>query len=150
MTAVKKYRFDRFLDGVAIKAPCVVATNVNLTLHGEQTVNTIAVVAGDRVLVKNQSSAIENGIYIVSTSAWRRASDFKSNSDALNGTLVIVSQSSAPSSGMWLSDFWAVDFWRGDFWIGSGGAAALSLYALAATNPVQIGVAALNFNVLVL
>ena len=52
-----------------IKAPVVVATIANITLSGEQTINSVAVVAGDRVLVMNQTDPVENGIYVAATTA---------------------------------------------------------------------------------
>ncbi len=39
----------------AIKNPCRVATTANITLSGEQTIDGVAVVAADRVLVKSQT-----------------------------------------------------------------------------------------------
>ena len=48
----------------AIKQPCRVATTANLTLSGTQTIDGVAVVADDRVLVKNQTTATQNGIYV--------------------------------------------------------------------------------------
>ena len=50
-----------------------VATTANITLSGVQTIDGISVVAGDRVLVKNQTTASQNGIYIVNASTWTRS-----------------------------------------------------------------------------
>lgn len=50
-------------------------TTANITLSGTQTIDGISVVAGDRVLVKNQTTASQNGIYIVSASTWSRSTD---------------------------------------------------------------------------
>jgi len=80
--------------GLAVKAPVKVATTSNITLSGEQTIDSTSVVAGDRVLVREQTDATENGIYVVSTSAWTRAADFDGNRDVANGTLVVVPRSS--------------------------------------------------------
>lgn len=55
--------------------PVRVTTTANITLSGTQTIDGIAVVAGARVLVKNQSTASQNGIYIVATGAWSRSTD---------------------------------------------------------------------------
>ena len=74
----------------AIKHPCVVETTANITLSGTQTINTVAVVADDRVLVKNQTDASQNGVYVASASAWSRAVDFDENGDIENGTMVSV------------------------------------------------------------
>lgn len=53
----------------------IVATDSNITLSGTQTIDGVPLVAGDRVLVKNQTTASQNGIYVVAAGAWSRASD---------------------------------------------------------------------------
>lgn len=78
---------------LAVKAPCKAVAVSNITLSGEQTVNGVAVVAGNRVLVTAQTDAVDNGIYVVSASAWQRAADFDGNRDVGQGTLVIVNRS---------------------------------------------------------
>src|SRR5699024_2560761 len=55
-----------------------VATTGNITLSGIQTIDGIAVVANDRVLVKSQTNASENGVYDVKSGDWVRSSDFDS------------------------------------------------------------------------
>jgi len=77
-----------------IKAPCVASTTANITLSGEQTIDGIAAVAGNRVLVRSQTDATENGIYDVATSAWTRAKDFNNANDVVNGVLVLDVNSS--------------------------------------------------------
>ncbi len=52
-----------------------VATSGNIALSGNQTIDGISVVAGDRVLVKNQSAQQENGVYVANAGAWTRAAD---------------------------------------------------------------------------
>ncbi len=103
MTATTTYRVDGAVYSLAIKSPCVAVSNANLTLSGEQTVNSVAVVEEDRVLVKNQTDATENGIYVVETGAWGRAKDFDGNRDIVDGTLVTV----AKTTGM--NFFYQVD-----------------------------------------
>lgn len=61
--------------GIKWKNSVKAATTADITLSGEQTIDGIALVAGDRCLVKNQSDASENGIYQVSASAWSRTFD---------------------------------------------------------------------------
>lgn len=80
---------------LAIKAPVVAATTANITLSGEQTINSVAVVADDRVLVKDQTDATENGIYDVSSTAWSRSKDFNGARDAVTGTLVFANNVAA-------------------------------------------------------
>lgn len=66
---------DAVAQGLDIKASVVASTTANITLSGTQTVDGIALVAGDRCLVKNQTAAADNGIYVVSASAWARSDD---------------------------------------------------------------------------
>src|SRR4051794_5043596 len=77
---------------LAIKTPVRFATTANITLSGEQTIDGVAVVANDRVLVKNQTDATQNGIYLASTGNWTRATDFDSAREAVKGTLVYVNE----------------------------------------------------------
>lgn len=64
-----------YAAGISWKQPCVAATLANITLSGLQDIDGHTVVAGDRVLVKNQSTAANNGIYLASASTWTRALD---------------------------------------------------------------------------
>lgn len=92
------------------KAPCLTVSLVNITLSGEQTVNSTAVVAGDRVLVNGQTDASENGIYDVSTSAWTRAKDWNTTSDITAGQLIPVTATDA---------LYKVQTFTGDFTVGT-------------------------------
>jgi hypothetical protein len=73
--AATKAYVDSTAQGLDVKASCVVGTTANITLSGTQTIDGVAVIAGDRVLVKNQTTQSENGIYVVAAGAWARSSD---------------------------------------------------------------------------
>lgn len=60
--------------GLRWKDKVTVATTVNITLSGEQTIDGV-LTSSDRVLVKSQSAQAENGIYVSNASAWVRATD---------------------------------------------------------------------------
>lgn len=75
MAAATKQYVDNVAAGLDTKQSVRAATTANITLSGTQTIDGIALVAGDRVLVKNQTAAAENGIYIVAVGAWARSSD---------------------------------------------------------------------------
>lgn len=77
-------------EGQAIKAPCRVATTANITLEGLQTIDDVAVVSDDRVLVKNQTTGADNGIYAVSTGNWTRERDFDGAYDIVTGTSIFI------------------------------------------------------------
>lgn len=87
-------RLDGLSSSAAIKGPCKAASTANLTLYGEQTIDGVAVVTGDRVLVKNQTDATTNGIYRADTGQWTRTADFKKTRDVVKGTSVIVTDGS--------------------------------------------------------
>jgi hypothetical protein len=72
--ATKNY-VDSTAQGLTVKDSCVAATTANITLTAPQTIDGIAVIAGDRVLVKNQTTTSANGIYVVAAGAWTRATD---------------------------------------------------------------------------
>lgn len=90
MTSVTTDRRYGVNSGMAIKSPCRAATTAAITLSGEQIIDGTSVVTNDRVLVKNQASSIDNGIYVVDTGAWQRAVDFDGSNDVTDGTLVAV------------------------------------------------------------
>jgi len=97
-----------------IKAPCVVATTANITLSGEQTIGGLAVVSGDRVLVRAQTDATENGIYDAVIGAWKRSKDFNSANDVVNGVLVVDTNSGevyqAVFAGSWTPGVTSITF----------------------------------------
>lgn len=76
---------------LAIKLAARAATTANITLSGEQTIDGVSIVDGDRVLVKDQSTATENGIYVASTGNWARSVDFDASSEIASGVIVMVS-----------------------------------------------------------
>lgn len=74
--AVTKQQLDAIARGLDWKNSVRAATTANITLSAPQTIDGISVIAGDRVLVKDQSTASANGIYVVAAGAWTRATDF--------------------------------------------------------------------------
>jgi hypothetical protein len=100
MTSIQIDRTDGLSSSVAIKGPCKAATVSNITLSGEQTIDDVSVVTGDRVLVKDQTSGVDNGIWKVSTGVWTRSKDFSGNRDVKKGTVVTVTDG-AVNAGLW-------------------------------------------------
>jgi hypothetical protein len=85
-------RLGRLTQSNAIKNPCRVATTGNITLDGEQTIDGVSAVSGDRVLVWQQSDTTQNGIYVCDTGLWTRDVDFDGPGDVAQGTIVGVTQ----------------------------------------------------------
>jgi hypothetical protein len=77
-------------ETVAYKAPCRVATTANIALSGLLTIDAVVLVADDRVLVKDQTDAKQNGIWIANSGAWQRSRDFDSRRDVTKGTRMTV------------------------------------------------------------
>ena len=99
--ATKNY-VDSTVQGLDTKASVKAASTADLTLSGEQTVDGIALVAGDRVLVKNQDTQAENGIYLVSLTGWTRATDANTWSELISAYTFIEEGTTNADTG-WVS-----------------------------------------------
>ena len=97
-------RLNGLTTSVAVKAPCRVATIGAVILSGLQAIDGVALSARDRVLVKDQADATDNGIYAASASAWRRTPDFDGSLDAVGGTLIPVTSGSVNANSFWQID----------------------------------------------
>ena len=95
--ANKQY-VDYALLGLSWKSPAKAATTANITLSGAQTIDTVSVVAGDTVLVKNQTNAAENGIYTVQTGAWTYAIGSTTWAQYVGAIIYIVSGGQATAA----------------------------------------------------
>ena len=74
--AATKGYVDSVVQGLNPKQAVRAATTTNLaSLSGLLVVDGVTLIAGDRVLVKDQTAAAQNGIYVVASGAWTRAAD---------------------------------------------------------------------------
>ena len=96
---VNKNYVDMFVQGYAIKAECQVASTGNLTLSGLQTIDGYTTLAGDRVLVKNQTTQAQNGIYVAASGAWARSSDANTWNSLISAFTFIQNGSTQANSG---------------------------------------------------
>jgi len=87
--ATKQY-VDSAVNGLKWKAAARQATTANIILSGEQTIDGL-LTSSSRVLVKDQTTQSENGIYISSSGAWARASDADTGAE-LEGAAILVQQ----------------------------------------------------------
>lgn len=81
---IRKSQFDAALQGLKPKAAVKVMTtgsNVDLATGGLLTIDDVVLVAGDRVLVRDQTDPKENGIYVAAAGAWSRAVDMDVSSE---------------------------------------------------------------------
>lgn len=81
---------DAVAQGLAFKQPAVVTTSANITLSGLQTIDSVALAAGNRVLVRSQTNQADNGIYVAAAGAWARAADANTYDEYLGAYLFIL------------------------------------------------------------
>lgn len=99
--ANKQY-VDNLVQGLDSHPSVKAASTANLTLSGTQTVDGIALIAGDRVLAKDQTTASGNGIYVVAAGAWARASDMDTWAE-VPSAYVWVEQGTTNADTGWVS-----------------------------------------------
>ena len=97
-----KLYVDSVAQGIDIKQSVRVATTQNITLSGTQTIDGIQVVQGNRVLVKNQTDASQNGIYVVQQGAWTRSTDANTNDKVHPGMFTFVEEGTTNQDSGWV------------------------------------------------
>ena len=90
--AATKGYVDASQQGLDVKESVKAATTGNITLSGTQTIDGVALSVGDRVLVKNNTDASENGIYVVASGSWSRAADADADSEVTAGLFTFVEE----------------------------------------------------------
>lgn len=100
--AVTKAYADALRAGMDIKASVRAATTANITLSNTQTVDGVSLVAGDRVLVKNQTTGSQNGIYVVAAGSWTRATDADADAEVTTGLYAYVEEGTANGGTGWV------------------------------------------------
>lgn len=100
--AATKAYVDAARSGLDVKQSVRVATTANITLSGTQTIDGVSVTTGDRVLVKNQTTASQNGIYVVAVGSWTRAADADSNTEVTAGLFTFVEEGTSNADSGWV------------------------------------------------
>ncbi len=103
LNPVSKQQFDAAIasvsSGIQVKTQVACATTANITLSGEQTIDGV-LTSGSRVLVKDQSTGSQNGIYVSAAGAWARATDMDAGTE-FPGALVFVAGGTANIGDQW-------------------------------------------------
>ena len=94
--AANKGYVDGVAQGLDVKDSVKATTTANITLSGTQTIDGVSLSADDRVLVKNQNTASENGLYLCKSGSWTRTDDLAAGADAA-GAFVFVEQGTVNS-----------------------------------------------------
>ena len=101
LQAATKQYVDNVAQGLDVKASCIAATTANISLSGAQTIDGVSVVAGDRVLVKDQTAPEENGIYVAANSTWSRSAD-ANTWDELRSAFTFIEQGTLYADTGWV------------------------------------------------
>jgi hypothetical protein len=100
--AVTKAYVDAARSGLDVKQSVRAATTANITLSGTQTIDGVSVIAGDRVLVKDQSTGSQNGIYVVAAGSWSRATDAGTSTEVTAGMFTFVTEGTLNADSGWV------------------------------------------------
>lgn len=100
--AATKAYVDAARSGLDVKQSVRVATVSNITLSGAQTIDGVSAIAGDRVLVKNQTTGSQNGIYVVAAGSWSRATDADTDAEVTAGMFTFVTEGTVNADTGWV------------------------------------------------
>jgi len=92
---------DAAINGLAWKDAVRLGSTANVALSGLSAIDGVTPNAGDRILLKNQTTASQNGIYVAASGAWARSSDAAAANDILNAA-VFVSEGSTQADTAWV------------------------------------------------
>lgn len=99
--AATKGYVDAAVNGTDWKNSVRVATTANITLSGLQTIDGVSLSANDRVLVKDQSTGSQNGLYTAQSGAWVRTTDADVNAEVTAGLSVMVTEGTTNADSQW-------------------------------------------------
>lgn len=85
---------------LSVRAATTANITISTALNNADVLDGVTLATGDRVLVKNQSTGSQNGIYIVGTSP-ARAEDYDVQADVL-GSVVVVQEGTTNADTAWL------------------------------------------------
>lgn len=105
--AATKAYVDSIAEGLHIHEAAVAATTANINLanavENGDTLDGVTLATNDRILVKNQTTTSENGIYVVQASGQpTRATDFDTALEVDSGDFIFVSSGTANGSTGWV------------------------------------------------
>jgi len=105
--AATKAYVDSAAQGIDWKASVRAATTAAVTLASDleagDVIDGVTLVAGDRILVKNQATGSQNGIYVVETSgAPTRSTDADANAEVTANFAVFVEEGTAQADSGWV------------------------------------------------
>lgn len=86
----------------AVKLPVRVATTGAVAHAGLLTIDSVVLLAGDRVLDKDHGTASLRGVWVADAGAWTRATDFDSSDEVFAGVIVPVTEGTLSQDTIWI------------------------------------------------
>lgn len=100
--AATKGYVDAAAAGIAWKPSVRAVATTNTTLSGAQTVDGVALAAGDRVLLTAQTTASANGVYTVAAGTWSRSPDADTSAELAPGAAVFATEGTVYGDTGWV------------------------------------------------
>jgi hypothetical protein len=100
--AATKGYVDSTAQGLDVKNSVRAATTGNRALSGLTAVDGVTIVANDRILVRAQTTASENGIYVAASGAWTRSVDTDTTGKITGGTFTFVEEGTNYADTGWV------------------------------------------------
>lgn len=102
MSSTTTDQITGFSGSTALKQPVRLATTAPVALEGLAAIDGVTPAEGDRILVKDQADASQNGIYIASSGVWERAADLDATGKVVKGTQVWVTDGASQPGNLWI------------------------------------------------
>ena len=99
--ATKNY-VDNVAQGLSPKQSVRVLAASNVTQSGTQTIDSVALSAGDTVLCVGQTTGSQNGSWTVQSGAWTRTPDFADPNDAVRSPYWFVGEGTSYAGSGWV------------------------------------------------
>jgi hypothetical protein len=103
--ATKNY-VDNVAQGLSTKTSVRALAAANVTLSGTQTIDGVALAAGDTVLCIAQTTGAQNGSYTVAAGAWTRTPDFDDVNDQTRSPYWFVGEGTLYAASGWVMTTW--------------------------------------------
>jgi hypothetical protein len=103
--ATKNY-VDNVAQGLSTKTSVRALAAANITLSGTQTIDGVALAAGDTVLCIAQTTGAQNGSYTVAAGAWTRTPDFDDVNDQTRSPYWFVGEGTLYAASGWVMTTW--------------------------------------------
>lgn len=97
-----KWYADTLRNTFETKDSVRAATTANIALSGLQTIDGVPLVANDRVLVKNQTTASQNGIYTAAAGSWVRSNDAVQSTDFVTCGMNTFVEEGTQAGSIWV------------------------------------------------